>query len=407
MKNKNFIVYSFQSINDPLLKGLMLEYMIKTAQNNSSYIFHLISHEQESFKLSEIQAKKLKDELLKINIYWYPINYISGKYLLLKKLINFIQSFIICYKINKKHNPHAIIGFLSIAGAFSFIISKILKLKLGIFCFEPHSGYMLDFKRWKKYSLKYILLNKFEYWQIKYATHMVLPTNYSIDLANKINSKSKKYLVPISIDTDKFTFSVEGRQRIRNEINANEKFVIIYTGKFGGIYYTSSEVLLFFSNLLKTNSKYFLYIITPHFDEVVKNICSFDIPKGSYFISKEVPYDELKDHISASDIGLIAIPSLPSQKYRTPVKTGIYLSCGVPYIINKGIAEDDILAQQSNVGLVVDSLSLISFDNLNQEIISLLSEEISDLRNRCRKVAIENRGLQNSISALESILKEI
>ena len=402
---KHSIIYSFQSLNDPLLKGLMLEYLLRINKTNTEYKFHLITHEQKMFKQSKEQIYNTKISLLKSNIHWYPINYKTGNFLLVKKLINFIQSFIISVKIKFKFKPKGIVGFLPIAGGYSYIISKLLNIKLIVFCFEPHSEYMADFGIWKKNSLKYKLLNKFEKLQIKNATHITLPTNYSIELANKINPNNQKYYLPISVDTELFKFDKEARNTIRKKISASNKTVIIYTGKFGGIYYSFNVIFNFFNSLYAINNNYFFYVITPNYTEIINTLKKNQ--DENYFISPPVEYEKLNEHLSAADIGLIAIPPYPSQKYRTPVKTGLYLSCGLPYIVNKGVAEDDIIAESENVGIAIQNIEEINAIEVNNKITTLLSEESQKLMERCRNTAIKHHDTELSVKTLKTIFEKI
>lgn len=405
MKTKSIIVYTFQSLEDPLVKGLILEYLLRLDENK--IIYHLITHEQDEFKLSESEKIQKKIFLNSKNIIWYPVNYKNGKPLLLKKLFNFIQTFIICLKIKWNYRPSAILGFLAIAGSYSLIISKMLSLKLIIFCFEPHSEYMADFGIWKKSSLKYKLLRKFERLQLKHADYLVVPTSHSLNEANRINRSAKKYMVPISIDTDLFRFSSESRSHFREKINAKNKTVIIYTGKFGGIYYSAEQVISFFKKLYDHKSNYFLFIITPNVEEAQACLKNSGIPADSFFLSDAVPYTELHKYLSAADIGLIAVPNLPSQKYRTPVKTGMYLACGLPYIINSGVAEDDILANEQRIGVVVDDINTTDVVALDKELTVLFSEDPVELKKRCVRSAYEFKGIHNSVNALKEITNDL
>ncbi|MFN7013251.1 MAG: hypothetical protein ACK4ON_03160 [Bacteroidia bacterium] len=398
-------MYSFQSLNDPLLKGLMLEYLLRINNSSDKYEFHLITHEQKVFKQSKEQIYITKKSLLKNYIYWYPINYKTGNFLLIKKLINFVQSLVICIKIKFKFKPNGIVGFLPIAGGYSYIVSKLLNLKLIVFCFEPHSEYMADFGIWKKNSLKYKLLNKFEKLQIKHAQHITLPTNYSIELANKINTNNSKYYLPISVDTELFKFDGTARDMIRKKISASDKTVIIYTGKFGGIYYSFEIIFNFFKSLYDINNKYFFYVITPNYNEIINILKKNQDEK--YYISPPVAYEKLNEYLSAADIGLIAIPPYPSQKYRTPVKTGLYLSCGLPYIVNKGVAEDDIIAECENVGIAINNIEHINAAEINNKITTLLSEERKTLMQRCRNTAIKHHDTKLSVKTLKNIFEKI
>lgn len=407
MKRKNIIIYTFQSLEDPLIKGLILEYLLRLKNKNIDAIFHLITHEQTKYKLSRSKKVNKIEFLKKQNIFWYPINYKTGKLILLKKIINFIESLIICLKIKIRFNPQAILGFLSIAGGYSYIISKIFKIKLIIFCFEPHSRYMLDFKTWELHSLNYKLLNYFEIKQLKAANFITLPTKAAIQYAKDLKIKGEIHYLPISVDTELFNYSESSRIKIRNNIGAKEKTVLIYTGKFGGIYYSAQVIILFFKKLLHINNNYFLYIITPDFEETLDSIKMCGINEDNYYLSNIVDYNELNQHLSAADIGLIAIPPLPSQLFRTPVKTGLYLSCGLPYIVNKGIGDNDYMAKEEKVGIVVEDIENINAEEINNKIISLLSENKITLRERCRKIALKYQDNNLSVNILEKIIENI
>ena len=104
---------------------------------------------------------------------------------------------------------------------------------------------------------------------------------------------------------------------------------------------------------------------------------------------------------------MVAIPPLPSQKYRTPVKIGNYLSCGLPYIVTRGIADDDDLAEQKKIGVVYDSLDEKDFDLPLAQLLDLVKEDKAQQRERCRKIAIERRGIHNSVNALRDIFTQL
>ncbi len=406
MKDKHIIIYTFQSLEDPLVKGLILEYLKTYKPTGHALRFHLITHEQNEFKLNGEQSNSIIAELNRYNIKWYPVKYRSGTFILFKKALNFIQTFIIAFKIKRQFRPVAIMGFLAIAGGYSYILSKLLRLRLIVYCFEPHSEYMVDFKIWKKSSLKYKLLKKFERLQVKNADYLVVPNNETKLLAEKIRPSENIYVCPICINTDTIVFDALSREKIRSFLNVKDKTILIYTGKFGGIYYTSDEVISFFSKLYKENTSFFFYVITPNVSEIDKSVTKFKLPPDSIHVSNTVKYEELNRHISAADIGFVALPTLPSQKYRTPVKTAIYLSCGLPYIVNKGIGEDDFIASNENVGIVIDNLDDSAITVVNQ-INDLLSRDKVGLYERCRKEAVSTRGLSSTGAVLEKIFSQL
>jgi len=104
---------------------------------------------------------------------------------------------------------------------------------------------------------------------------------------------------------------------------------------------------------------------------------------------------------------MVAIPPLDSQKYRTPVKIGNYLACGIPFLLNRGIADDDIMAEEENVGLVFESLDPKNFTSPLAALKQFMQEEPASLQARCRAAAIKHRGIQNSVEVLEKMIEEV
>ena len=406
MKTKHLIIYTFQSLEDPLVKGLILEYLKTHEKSETEIVFHLITHEQDEYKLNHLQLKEKQTELSEFNIKWYPVKYRGGSFIILKKIFNFIQTFFIAVRIKFKYKPVAIMGFLAIAGGYSYVLSKLLHLKFIVYCFEPHSEYMIDFKIWKKSSLKYKLLKKFELLQVKNSDYIVVPNHKTKLFVEKVRRKLNIFTCPISINTDLMVFDSNAAERIRKSLKAEEKIVIIYTGKFGGIYYSADDVINFFSKLQKQNPLLFFYIITPNPEEVKRSITKYDFPSDSIYVSFTVNYEELNQHLSAADLGFVALPPLPSQIYRTPVKTAIYLSCGLPYLVNKNVGEDDLIALEKNVGIVIENLeenpSLI-----NNKINALLKSDIKSLKLRCRETAQDTRSIKAANAVLSKIISEL
>ena len=82
---KHYIILLYNSYKDPLCQGLLVSY-IKEITKEEKYVFHIISYEQEKFKLSHEEEAKEKTELAALDIFWYPQTFHTGRFLLLKKL---------------------------------------------------------------------------------------------------------------------------------------------------------------------------------------------------------------------------------------------------------------------------------------------------------------------------------
>lgn len=399
---KHIIVYTFQSLEDPLIKGLMLQYLLSLVKD-TGYVFHLITHEQKVFELTPSQTENRKSELLQDNIYWYPVKYHNGKFLIFKKAFDFLMSALICFRIKRRYKTKVIIGFLPLAAGFSAILAPVLRMKLITYCFEPHSQYMVDFGIWSKKSWKYALLRKYERTQLEISSEIIVPTQHTRIMVEKINPYVRNHVFPISIDTEKNIYDSHFRSEFRKKHLIESKRVILYMGKFGGLYYDIPYFIDFLYGF-RAIENYHVLIISSDYEDLKKYI-SVSAKDDSFFTLLDfIPYDRIHEFISVADIGIVAVPPLPSQKYRTPVKTGLYLSCGIPYIINRNIAEDDLIAETENVGVVVEDFADADLNVLSFRMDALLKDP--EIHVRCRNTAIKYRSHQKALEVLQKILKD-
>lgn len=407
-KLHSVIVCASHSFRDPLFYGLIYQYVSAVKQEDPRYLFHVFTEEQADYRMSDEEQKQVQAQLRKEGIHWHPIRYRNGRFILLKKLWNFIVMFWTMLMIRLRYRPQIIVGYLSIAGGYAYLASVFLRMKLLVMGFEPHSETMADFGIWSRNSLKYKVLKKVEYWEATRANYMAVPTIHSIKLLQEWKSKAKLFRVPTSTDVNSIYFQPLGRERIRQQYGMGNRYVLMYLGKFGGIYYHEKEVARFYKQLLDSDASLFFFIITPDNTNVVQTaLLEAGLQPSDFVVLGRIPYEQLSDYISASDMGMIAIPPLPSQKYRSPAKTGNYLACGIPFLINRHIADDDILAETERVGWVVDDLSLEAIDRALPQLAFYQQEPREEQRERCRRVAIENRGIQNSVAVLHEVLREV
>jgi len=406
----SIIICASHSFKDPLFNGLMYQYILEHQKaSGQQYRYHIITEEQVAYALSADEQANIQTELKKQDLYWHPMPYRGGKFILFKKLWNFISLFFIIWGIKRREKAKVIVGFLAIAGGYAYIISRILRLKLMVFCFEPHSLYMKEFGIWSGKSLKYKILNKVEYLQATRADYVTGPTIHTIQLLKKWKSKAKLFRVPISVDTQKFTFSKEDRQRIRTQYDIPaDRYVMLYLGKFNGIYYNEKKVAEFCKRLVDFDPRIFIFTISPTpSKDVEKAYLEAGLAPSDFLVLNKIPYEEIEGYISACDMGMVAIPPLDSQKYRTPVKIGNYLACGLPFLLNRGIADDDLMAEQENVGLVFESLDAKDFSAPLTTLKNFMQEDKTSLQARCRAAAIKHRGIQNSVEVLEKMIQEV
>jgi hypothetical protein len=366
----------------------------------------VITYEQQNYSLYAQEREEFIRTLSAYNIFWHPLTWTTGNFILLKKSWELLLGFCTALKIFLLYRPRAIFALANIAGSFCYIISRILPLKLILFTYEPHSEFMRDCGVWSSRSLKFRILNKLEKKMGIHANYIATGTSHMIERLKKWNTRAKIYRVPSCIDHTMFYLKEAERSRIRNTLNIQNRKVFIYLGKFGDLYY-KDEIAVLCHSLLKNFSDAFFLIVTPNpAVQITSLFTGKGIPVGSFFVTRAA-YEEVPSYISASDMGIVAVPPLESQKYRSPIKVGEYLSCGVPYIVCRGVSEDDWYAEKYNVGVVLENFSPGEVREKSGTILSLLNEGKNSLSERCRNIGIMYRGKHIAVDTFTEIFNEI
>jgi hypothetical protein len=189
--------------------------------------------------------------------------------------------------------------------------------------------------------------------------HIAVPSRNGFSYWQEKKKTGKLHFVPTCIDLNDFAATTDSKEKARMDVGLPlDKTVVLYLGKFGGIYYRIGEAAQLFRKLQDVNRELFFYIITP--DNLVDIKMEMDLNglKGSYLLKDKIPYEQIVKHIASVDFGIVLIPPYPNQQYRCPIKTANYLACGVPYIILRNIGDDSELASKENVGIVIDESNM-------------------------------------------------
>lgn len=394
---KHQVVLTYHSLEDPILKGLLLRYLTAyQVYYPGQHFFHLITFEQEAYSLSKQDKKQKMSELSVKNIAWLPVQYhTGGRLILLKKVWDLALALFYVIRLKWKYPVKSVIGFTSISSVLAFIASKAIGVRSICFNVEPHSDYMKEFDIWGERSLNYKVLNYLEKQIFKRCDHLAVPTrNAQNDFKNFRTRKIN--FVPTSIDMNDFSFNENSRKALRKKINISPtQNVVLYLGKFGGIYFTASEMAKYFRSIsANTEANLLFFIITN--DDVDKINKVFEQEGPSQFIVHErVSYECLSDYMSMVDVGLLILPEYPSQRYRCPIKTANYLACGLPIIVNEIVGDDPLMVKNEKVGWMIDLQNpSIKFDNF-------------PTRNHCRQVISKERDLTHVINFLNYSLTNL
>ncbi|UXP32946.1 hypothetical protein N6H18_03120 [Reichenbachiella agarivorans] len=396
------LVFIYNSYRDPLFQNLLLRY-IKTLSENGCYRFDLITFEQPEYALTAEETQQEKKELEDYNIYWHPRKFHTGRFLLIKKAIDVITTFFLVFSIKLKYKTQYIFAFANVAAAISVIFTRLLNLKLVIYSYEPHSDFMVELGLWQKSSWNYLILNSLEKMAARHASDIMTGTIHMVEKLKAEGIKAKVYRAPTAVDSGTFYFKPEARYELRKSLDVHDKTVYIYPGKLGGLYYEREIINLFAALYAHDDHAFFLIATNYDHDKIVTWMKEENIPQSAYHLRPFIPSSQMPDYLSAADMGIVAIPPTPSQKFRSPTKVAEYLLCGLPYIVCKGISEDDTIAKEHKVGIVLNQYSKNNAVSDMTRISALLLVDKSVMQQRCINIGLTYRSYQNIINVLYNI----
>lgn len=395
------VVICSQGINDPLVSILMLQYAIRLQQEGPRRPMLLFTEEPGEPEPSASVLKEMADS----GIQWHPLRYDLKGRQFLQRMRNIV---IVCWRslwFARGKKRKLAVAFLSMAGAYASVLRSLGFHHFVVVSFEPHSRYMVELGVWRKGSLKVRASEYFERRQLRNADVVVAPTLAAVQHVKQSGSKARVVHQGVTIDVRANGRREERRRALRREHGLEECIVLNYAGKFNGLYYSEADYVRFMAAACSLDERVHHLIVT--FPEHAERLHAAADAIGlheRYTIVDPVPPEELPDYLSASDVGVIAVPPTPSQAFRTPVKSALYWAAGLPIIIPKGISDDWMIARDHRVGHVVEDL--LRFDSeMLKSWFSTVTEERDELRQRCAEVAMQYRDTARMVQVLREALR--
>jgi hypothetical protein len=406
MKKNKIIFYFYNSVFDPLIESNILLYIKELLkEENSDYQIAIVSHEDN---LEEINREKLatyQQFFKENNLIWIKLKRNVGASFK-NKLIDLFFGFFALLKLRFK-GYYSLCSLDSIAGSMCYLYSVFLRFNLYLYQYEPHSEFAIEAKIWEKESKQYKIARFLENKATRFAKVISTGTDAMIETLKKQKNKAFYFKITSVVDESKFYFSKKDRNEIRQKLNISEdKKVFIYPGKFGDLYY-DEEIIQLYSFISKHIENTFFIILSFSDNKKIKNqLRKNSISEENYFLG-QIAYDDMPKYLSAADFGINGIPPTPAQRYRSPIKTGEFLCCGIPYIVCNGISEDDKVAEKENVGVVVENFSEQEALKAIPLIKSFFEQEKSTLIARCRRAGISYRGFEKNYDEFKKALNKL
>ena len=409
MNKKSIIIFLYNRLFDPLIQGnfwLYIKDLLFNRPNNIS--LYVITYEDPLFPLTSEQQQDL-EQWQRNGLQWVPLTWHPGTGISQK-----VKDIAAGWRLTamlRRRGARYIITLGSVAGSYGYLYARTLGMRLFLYQFEPHSEYAIDNGMWPKGSLQHRIAAHLERKAACYATVIASGTSYMQERLEQVwHSQARFVKIPTVANDQKFYFDPDLRNKVRSQLGLEKETpLLLYPGKFGGLYYYEQTPWMFRWLHDIQPSLHFL-VVTPHSDaEVHELFTQAGVPRNAYSI-RHSDYPDIHGYYFAADFAIIAVPPGPSKKFISNIKVGEYLCAGLPFLITRGVSEDHLVAEQQQVGVVVN-------DFVKQDIISawpkikdFMSQNPESRRAHCRAVGLDYRGF-NTLnprfrSAVETLLQD-
>ena len=392
-KTAKVCIFLYNRFFDPLIQGNFWLYIDDYLQDPNNVIgFHLITYEDPRFLPTPAQQllfERWRQRGLEwTQLQWHPGTGISNK------LADIWVGFLAMLKLRSKGYRH-IVTLGSVAGSYAYLYGRLLGMRLFLYQFEPHSEYAIDNGMWSEKSLVYKVAHFLERRAAGFASVIASGTRFMQQRLEKDWRVAGRFFKIATVANNrKFTFNQGERDQMRERLGLrDDQWVLFYPGKFGSLYY-SDETAWMYRWLHELEPRLHFLIVTPHTDDEINTI--FDrvgLTRTSYTICHS-DYADIHAYFFAADFAVIAVPPGPSKLFISNIKVGEYLCAGLPFLITRGVSEDYLVAEEKDVGVVVNDFRESDIKAAWPAIKRYLQMNPEVRRNHCREVGLGYRGFE-------------
>lgn len=398
---KGLVVFCQHGIGDHLTAPLMLDYIIRLQEQEDRFDVLFITEEPPGASV----PAGIEERLRAHRMTWLPLRYDVRGRQWAQRIRNVWRMLWATRSFMRARRKGWLLGFLSYGGSYAVIAGRLGMGKCVVVNFEPHSRYMTDMGHWRRGALRTRIVAWLERMQMRHSTAMVLPTTAGRDLALHIRPSGRFVLQGVTIDARKALFDPVARKEIRSRCGWTDEIVLVYVGKFDGIYHSVDDMMRFMEQVARADGGMRFMVISQQVElDRLRAHQTFAHIGHRLVMQPPVPAEELHKHLSAADLGIVAIPNTPAQVFRSPLKSAHYWAAGLPLVIPEVVADDARIARDEGVGIVVNDLPVADAATFCAHVRSLLDRDRQELRERCMATVLRHRDTSNMVNELKRIL---
>jgi glycosyltransferase involved in cell wall biosynthesis len=375
----------YLSLADPLVQSQVVAYLEGLVRRG--HVIHLLTFDTQ---LEPDRREVLRARLEAAGITWHSRRY-HKRPSLPATVYDTLAGAITAARVMRRHRLDAIHARNHVPAAMALIVKRLTGCRLIFDLRGLMAEEYVDAGNWKRGGLPYRLTQWVQGVAIRRADAMVMLTEaVRRQLFGEAADGALRSVIPCCADLTSFNGRVGDAAAVRANLDAGERPILIYVGKFTG-WYLEREMVDFFAAARALVPDLLFVVLTQSERAIIER--EFErtgIGSEDYRLTF-VEQDEVGRYLTAAQLGLSFVRPCPSKVSSSPTKIGEYLAAGLPVISTAGIGDVDELLTASNVGVLVRSFTQESYTAAAQAATELSQDP--ETRDRCRNVAREQLAL--------------
>ncbi|MDQ1639492.1 MAG: hypothetical protein QOF62_2831 [Pyrinomonadaceae bacterium] len=411
LEGKRVLFISYNGMLDSLGQTQVLPYLRELGRRGVR--FTLLSFERPgAFELAGVeQCRVLHKQLGEQNIEWYWLRY-HKRPSLPATIYDVMAGIRVARKLIRQNQIEMVHARAQIPATIALALKKRNRIKMIFDIRGLMAEEYVDANHWKQGSVRYRLTKAMETRALAAADGIVTLTRKIWPIISEWPGLSGRRVVheviPCCTDLELFRFRPNDRERRREELGLDNKFVLVYSGSIDG-WYLTEKMAEFFSQL-KAHRKdaHFLWLTQGSHDRLREVMREQNVSGGDYTVMRAASGD-VPSYLSAADAGLAFIKPSFSKQASSPTKYGEYLACGLPLVINAGVGDSDELTMTPGVGVLINEFNESEYMRAARTLDDL-TKQASQVRERTRDLAeklfdVRTVGVESYARLYDAILR--
>lgn len=187
----------------------------------------------------------------------------------------------------------------------------------------------------------------------------------------------KFHINPCNADESIFYYKQDERDEIRQNLELNDRFVVVYSGGLQMKWHVPKLVFKAFS-LIKTEFDNAFFLILTHDQEIASEHAKQAGINEQNYKTMSLDNKQVRPYLSASDMGLLIRDNVIMNNVASPTKFAEYVMCGLPVVISDGVGDFSELAVQNQLGVSINFEHEKQFLTTLKSYCKTLSEQKKD-----------------------------